>query len=283
MIAVRLEGRLGNQLFQYAFIYATAKKLKVDFYIDQSIDKFLLDQYFEVDNTPYHLFQKYIFNTKGYKNLFSYHLKRPFYTGLKKIHQLKTLNFSHFDDPDSQLSNMIDSALYTGFFQSEQYFSAYRNDIIRLFSVKPQYKHQYKSIAAAQLPANKPIVVIHIRRGDYVNLDCQLPDEYYHDIIAGLKDNDAYYVFISDEADYIKEQFAYLENKYISHNTEIIDFQLLLNADVCILSSSSFSWWAAWLNPKKNKLVYAPKYWLGFKDQKEFPTGITKNLNWILV
>ena len=46
MIAVKLEGRLGNQLFQYAFAYASAKKLKTTFYLDKSTDNFLLPRYF---------------------------------------------------------------------------------------------------------------------------------------------------------------------------------------------------------------------------------------------
>ena len=71
MIAVRLEGRLGNQLFQYAFIYAAARKLNTSFYLDKSIEKFLLPQYFEVKNDFIRVLDNNIFSVTGYKNIFS--------------------------------------------------------------------------------------------------------------------------------------------------------------------------------------------------------------------
>jgi hypothetical protein len=47
-----------------------------------------------------------------------------------------------------------------------------------------------------------------------------------------------------------------------------------MHADICILSNSTFSWWGAWLNDKKDKIVHAPRYFLGWKTQKEFPENI---------
>jgi hypothetical protein len=56
-----------------------------------------------------------------------------------------------------------------------------------------------------------------------------------------------------------------------------------MNADVCILSNSSFSWWGAWLNTKPGKVIYGPQNWLGFGKNDEYPAGISTNLpvNWI--
>lgn len=279
MIAVRLEGRLGNQLFQYAFIYAAAKKLGVRFYLDQSVQSFLLDKYFAVEPPSFHWLQKRIFSIPGYKNLFSYYLKNKFYTMLKRFHGLKTLNFSSTITPGEELEKLSDGALYDGFFQSLQYWETYTADIARLFTIQPRYKQQYDLIAK-DLPIDKTIIVIHIRRGDYLNHNFNLPDSYYHNAIKAMKVTNPFYVFISDDTEYVKKEFEYLSNKYISENNEIVDLQLLQNADVCILSNSSFSWWGAWLNDKASKTVYAPKNWLGFREGTEYPAGIMNNLDY---
>ena len=279
MIAVRLEGRLGNQLFQYAFIYASARKLGVMFYLDQSVHPFLLDKYFEVEPPPYHWLHKRIFSIPGYKNLFSYHLKNAFYTMLKRSHGLKTLNFSSTVAPGQELKKLSDGALYNGFFQSSQYWETHAADIARLFTIQPRYKQQYELITK-DLPQDKTLIVIHIRRGDYLNHNFNLPDSYYHNAIKALDIANPFYIFISDDPEHVRAEFAYLTNKYVSDNNEIVDLQLLQHADVCILSNSSFSWWGAWLNNKPEKIVYAPKNWFGFREGTAYPAGIMNNLNY---
>lgn len=272
MIAVRLEGRLGNQLFQYAFIHNVSKKLKTRFYIDKSVINFMIPAYFDIKPARLSVLDKYIFTISGYKNIFNHHLKVAFYKLLKRIFGLRELVFDNDLSPEEQLKDIGDNTLYTGFFQSEDYFIDHKKEVVNLFSVKKIYREQYENIIK-NLPASKNYVTVHIRRGDYSGLDLALSAGYYQRAIDSIHTDENYYIFISDDFEFIKREFGYIENKYLSENTEIIDFQFLTHADICILSASSFSWWGAYLNPKTPKVI-APGCWLGKNEGKEIPVNV---------
>ena len=167
--------------------------------------------------------------------------------------------------------------MYEGFFQSELYFKEAKNEIKKIFTIKEKYRNLYIE-ASKNIPNNKTIIVIHLRRGDYVNLGLDLPLTYYHTAIKNLKVTNPFFIFISDDSGNIKDEFGYLNDIYISTNDEIIDFQFLLNADICILSNSSFSWWGSYLN-EKNPQTIVPKYWLNF-DNIQYPHSILLD-DWI--
>ena len=76
MIAVKLQGRLGIQLFQYALIYNVAKILGTTYYIDKSIQDYVLQEYFEIKKDFLYLIDKHFFTIKDYKNIFNYYLKK---------------------------------------------------------------------------------------------------------------------------------------------------------------------------------------------------------------
>jgi hypothetical protein len=282
MIAVKIEGRLGNQLFQYAFIYASAKKLRTKFYIDKSVDHLLLDRYFLIEKDLCWIFDKHLFSIKGYKNFFSHYLRYGFYYLLKKALFLKEEKFSNLEPPSLQINKIKYNRIYSGYFQSERYFINHKTEILKIFSIKDIYKDRFELIFRS-LPKAEKYITIHIRRGDYLTENLALDTAYYHNAINTVKQPGNYYIFISDDPGFVKNEFNYLQNKYVSENDEITDLQFLINADICILSNSSFSWWGAWLNTKADKTVYAQKNWLGFDTNKEYPLGISDNLSihWI--
>jgi hypothetical protein len=285
MIAVTLEGRLGNQLFQYAFIYATSRKLGTPFFLDKSVENFMLPKYFKVKNGFLTPLDNHIFSIKGYKNIFSIHAKKAFYHIIDVIiFQKREIIIENKTPVNEALKQLKNNCLYKGFFHSESYFEEFKDEIRTLYKIKKPHADAFEKIRQ-QIGVSKKKVVIHIRRTDYVDLNMSLPITYYKKAIEAIDSTDIQYIFISDDPSFIEEEFSYIPNKYISVNDEIIDLQFLINADVCILSNSSFSWWGAWLNSNKNKQVYAPKYWLGYKEAKEFPAGISDhiNFNWIKV
>ncbi|MFD2864290.1 alpha-1,2-fucosyltransferase [Mucilaginibacter antarcticus] len=273
MVAVKLEGRLGNQLFQYAFIFATAKRLNTHFYLDRNIENFIPAKYFEIDNDVLWPIKAWIGNILGKK------ANKVLYTRLEKLmFGDNLLSATNYQKAETFLPTLTNNTIYGGYFQSTGYFANASAELREQLTIKKRYRDQYNVVAKAVSSPLKTIA-IHIRRGDYVDLNWALPLTYYKKALAAAEFENALCIFISDDPDYIKAEFAYINNKYISDHTEIIDLQFLINADVCILSSSSFSWWGAWLNINEDKKVFAPKHWLGYATGKEYPTGIADGLN----
>ncbi len=121
-------------------------------------------------------------------------------------------------------------------------------------------------IAASHSP-----VSVHIRRGDYKRgaQDLTLPMSYYERALAVLRErvpSPELFVF-SDDIEFARQNLRRdLKIHFVDHNDEFTAFEDLRLMAACrhhIIANSSFSWWGAWLNPRSDKLVLAPKHWRG--------------------
>ena len=118
-------------------------------------------------------------------------------------------------------------------------------------------------------------VAIHVRRGDYLNLQnlfCVMDKEYYIksiEIIENKIKNPHYFIF-TDDVEWARENIINLKNAIlISELTKeaFEDFYLMTMCSNFIIPNSTFSWWAAELNNNSEKIVVAPKKW--YVNQKE--------------
>lgn len=278
MIGVRLHGRLGNQLFQYAFAYAMAKKYKTVFYLDKRLSQDFLSKYFLITQDKFRWLDRFIFSIKTKNGFFTSYMKLGFYSKIRYFLKLENIELSNNEKPEVEMLKGGNNKLYSGFFQSEIYFNHYKDDLLKQFQLNHNAIEQFKN-TQFNLPDDFKSVVVHVRRTDYIEYNYDLPMDYFHHAIANIQDSKNFYIIISDDPTFASEEFNYLPNKYISNNNEIIDFQLLMQADICILSNSSFSWWGAYLNQKATTVI-APKYWLGYNEKKEYPSGIIPK-HWI--
>ena len=79
-----------------------------------------------------------------------------------------------------------------------------------------------------------------------------------------------FFIFLSDEAEFIEKEFGYIKNKVISNNNHFgMDLAIMTLCNSAILSPSSFSWWGSYLM-KERDTVFVPKYWLGFGSKIEY-------------
>lgn len=266
MVKVDLMGRLGNQMFQYAFAYATAKKNKTSFLITPTAP-FEPARFFKLD--PFtNFFYKHIPYSRYFIKIYSLLIPKRYYR--KKVIE----NQSGSVDQNGKNS-------YVGYFQSEKYFKDYLPQIEKNFSIQDKWKKPFYE-KYGEVLKNHKIIVIHVRRTDYIDFEKEhlgeknlaLPISYYYNCLNKISDIKAYKIFcISDDIPFVKENLKIDGSVSFESNNMITDFQLLQHADIAIIANSTFAWWAAYLNKKAEK-IFVPKYWLGFKVNIEFPKGI---------
>jgi len=272
MIGLAVQCRLGNQLFQYAFIRSVAEKYHTGFFVSEVIDEFTAARYFDL---------------KGYSPISN---KLNWLLFKLSGHIFKKTQSEFLD----QYRTAVDNKVYTGYFQSEKYFFNIRNKVQSYIRVKQPYRKSFEQKYGHVFSQNR-VIAIHIRRGDYLELNnwwsdnlgsnnLSLPVGYYKNCLNQLGDLSPYkIIFVGDDMDYAHAAFGDLVKDAIFQTNDMItDFQILMNADICILSNSSFAWWAAYLNIKKDKKIYCPEYWLGFKIGQEYPEDIIAG-DWIQI
>ena len=265
MIIIRIQGGLGNQLFQYAAAKCLAEKTGALCKLDTS--SLHQNQLRQLDLTSFS-FEPIVATTKEIKQfvyLPSLYRHSPCFLSKLGKNIYRESHF-HFDEKFYSLNNPV---YLDGYFQSEKYFKPVENIIRTGFTVKPSLVSHLKG-RIFEWQASETVAV-HIRRGDYTNKKIQdyhgiLTADYYNKAIALVaeKITTPYFCFFSDDIDWVKKNIIIsFPHEFTSSftNSAIEDFYLMTQCRHNIIANSSFSWWAAWLNNHSKKTIIAPKKW----------------------
>lgn len=231
MVGCRTYGRLGNFLFQVAATIGYAFRHGQDF----SIPNHTTDPFWNPLYLP--------------------HLVNPKYEQHKEDVLLNENGMAYqelaWDEgwTDKQV-------VLNGYFQSEKYFHEFRSEILYLFG----FPYEFKS----------DVCSIHARFGDYLLVHGKhiiVDEPYLTAAINYVKENtgiERFKVF-SDNIGMFKSKFGGLYNFEYSENSNEVDD--LVEISCChsnINSSSTFSWWGAYLNRNPNKIIVTQSKW--FQD-----------------
>lgn len=276
-VITRLNGGLGNQLFQYAAGRALAKRLDAPLKVDISeFDTYLLRR-FELDQFNINAtiatseeVSNFVINPSRFQRYYS-RLAISSGVSFNKI-AFKENKFG-YDDTFEKIRYPM---YLNGYWQSEKYFKSARDKLRSELCLANQFGETSQKILDEILRC--PAVSLHIRRGDYITNPsaavihgvCSL-DYYYLAIrhIITQVQNPYFFVF-SDDPQWAKD------NLKISYPVQFVeangpergveDMWLMKSCKHHIIANSSFSWWAAWLNDRQDKIVIAPRTW--FLDKK---------------
>jgi hypothetical protein len=169
----------------------------------------------------------------------------------------------------------------------EKFFKNIREQIIKEFTLKDEYKKEIKWLLNKIAKENS--VSIHVRRGDVLDLNNAnvLGTDYYKKAISEIKKkikNPKFYVF-SDDIKWCKENFSNLnvEIEFMDKlpNKGYHTLEAMRNCKNNILANSALSWWAGYLNSNPKKIIVAPKNFTHFKDVEVEDNIIQKD--WIVV
>lgn len=284
MIIIRLSGGLGNQLFQYAMgrqlaqRHGTTLKLDVSWFATGPEETFR-DFPREVKLSAFEITAP-IASAREIRRLRgragSARLVDRLVEGVRR-----RLGFAHRNvreqveifDPDCV--ELPDDVYLDGFWQSEAYFS-WTEPILRaeLTLRDRQITSSARECVEGLRQEGKQVVAVHVRRGDIAYAHEKLDDplhvhgpclgkEYFLRAAGHFDPADLFLVF-SDGPDDIRwcRENLDLPNVHFSEGrTDLEDFAVMQLCDHNIISNSTFSWWAAWLNPHPGKKVVAPQNW----------------------
>lgn len=271
MILVELNGGLGNQLFQYAAGLSLARHHNVELKVN--IDSFNrpneiigTQRAFDLANLekPPTIATKEEINAFLNQSAIRKYGEKilPFHK--RSVYKEKDITY------DTCFYKTGKNIYLKGNRQSEKYFLRHSEVIREALKFKGSVLEGVSDLGAEC--ATTESVAIHIRRGDYLtdiatDVLGLIPISHYQSAlkVIGQKQRlDKVYVF-SDDIEWAKENLLLeYETTYVSGNhtsNSIEDFYLISQCKHQIIANSSFSWWAAWLNPNPDKIVIAPKKW----------------------
>jgi len=259
------EGRLGNQMFQYAFVRGVAANRGFDWVIPgpdaDRLDNYGLFDCFELTNCD-----------------LSKNTGEPFFAKRVEYRDM------HFNE---QIFNECeDNTNFSGNFQTEKYFEAIASSIRKDFTFKKAYSEPCKDFIDS-LGGRDSTIFLHVRRGN-PNLtgrrgekwSYQMVQEYhplckelYYTQALSMFPEDKKVVVVSDTIDWCKEQswlqgdrFFFSDASYEEFgdgaSVPYIDLCLMSMCGGAIIANSSLSWWGAWLQGLDVKVV-APDPWFG--------------------
>ena len=203
------------------------------------------------------------------------------------LSEYKITNLSEKGFHYNPLEKIDGNVSLSGYFQSEKYFKHNFdkiNEIVDIREIQNDIRIKYWDPEIKRNYPNTPIISLHFRFGDYTQLQSahyiQIPQYYINSLnyldSQGIDLSTILYFGEEDDNEIIARYIAEIkkginkELNFINYrdviNTKLTDWEELLLMSCCdhnIISNSTFSWWAAYLNDNPNKIVCYPSIWFG--------------------
>ena len=272
MKIVKLQGGLGNQMFQYAFAKTvereTGEEVKIDLTSYEKLNGDMIRKprilNFRISlpvATKDDISQLCLFKHEGNSLTKAYSLK---------INVENILNRRYFFERNHSLCSPADMSKFN-------YFDGYWQDWAMVDSVMTELEEDFTPAGTISGKGRRKLehinstdsVFVGVRRGDYLSHISHFGtfgQKYYDDamkIVADKVANPVFFVF-SDDINWVRENldFSAYNTVYITDTVDDFeDYVLMSNCKHSIMTNSTYHWWAARRNEYPGKIVVAPEKW----------------------
>ena len=261
-------GRLGNQMFQYASLRGIAANNKLEFCIPPEDT---------VTHANYGLFDCFKLPNVKHKALIG--PQAPMFAP-----HPDSLDEPGFEFDEQLFNNCPDNVNIDGYRQTEKYFKHIEDSIREDYQFKDEIYEPCKEYMD-QFDGN--IALLHIRRGDNVGRPdwYPMPTITHYEYLLEKYFPDQPILICSDDLDWVKGQSSFSGDRFHLSETRIYYPDQVMNGkgtmetslvpyyDLCmmtlcngaIIANSSLSWWGAWLQKNRTQPVIAQDPWFGEK------------------
>jgi Glycosyl transferase family 11. len=277
-VVIRLVGRCGNQLFQYAYAKAVALENNAELWVygDANVE------------------------TDWKNELKGFNVSCNFKPGdpLSRLDRYKLLFASKDPERKKDPERFLAKYRKRGFVLN-YYFYPPKVEIksrrILLMNVNEQERHEkadeIRDILLREITAKEPVpysdlftpevrqhptVCVSVRRGDFLSskekgLHFVCGETYFQRAILKAKERikDPLFIVFSDDVEWCRQSGLFPQDSIYEKPGYSIPQKLMLMKECqnFIISNSTFSWWAQYLGTDPNKVVIAPSRW---KNQGDY-------------
>jgi hypothetical protein len=263
MITCNLMGGLGNQLFQVftTISYSIKSRKKYVFFKTETLGEGSTTKRNTYWNNLLHKLEPSLINNQIECNL------------------IKEKGFTYENFLPEINKSINKNVCLFGFFQSYKYFDDTFKIICKLINIDEQRKTVLDSYNNTINFNIGNTVSMHFRLGDYKKLQNYHPVmsyEYYLNALSFIKNNDDELINVlffceDDDLNEVTKTINKLNLDFpnlifVRANNSLSDWEQMLLMSCCkhnIIANSSFSWWGAYFNQTKNKIICYPSLWFG--------------------
>lgn len=293
MVGAEMMGRLGNQMFRYAYARAVIERrgcrdaLMIGFHEMRgknaaegwcdSLQHFRTLPYtstdrrlFTVIGSPWQraLSLVYAVCRRGEEKMFKRRVEQVERKWLPLLGRAGLL-YMNGNDYVFDIPLKKKTVITRGFFEDPKYFNDIRHILLDEFT--PRYPEREHNKELYDVIRTTQSVCVSVRRGDYVSNAAIAKDfnvcgkDYFDRAIRIMRErlDDPVFILFSDDVEWAKDNIRTGCTTYHERGDDPVweKLRLMYSCKHFIISNSTFSWWAQYLGREERKIVVAPDRW----------------------